>query len=677
MDTAARAARLRDEIERHNRLYHVEDSPEISDSAYDALFRELVDIEEEHPELKTPDSPTQRVGAPPLDHFDQHTHLQPMQSLDNAFGEEELRAFDERVAKFLETDQEISYDVELKFDGLSMSLTYVDGLLVTGATRGDGTTGENVTPNAKTVRGVPLRLSEAINGTVEIRGEVVMFKSVFDELNQKRAEEGKQVFVNPRNTASGGMRQLDSRLTAERKLNFFAYGLGAFDGDSPDSQFETMNWLRELGFPVREEGRLLKGIDEVLEFVNDIEEKRNDLPFGIDGVVVKVDETALQRQLGNTARGPRWAIAVKFAAEQAFTVLEDIEWHVGRTGVVTPVAHLTPVYVGGVTVSRATLHNFEDMTEKNVRIGDTVIVQRAGDVIPEVLGAVLDKRPKDAIEPQAPKTCPECETALVEEEGYVALRCPNTKGCDAQIEAKLVHFVSRVAMDIDGLGKKQIERFLSDGKLTDIASIYQLSADLQDESRPLREELEGTDGFGEQSVSNLIHAIEDSKSRPLDRLIFGLGIRYVGARTASDLAREFRTLDALRRADYETLMEIDGIGPKVASEVEEWMELEENQTMLDELLALGLKPVESEEPTSDIFNEKLFVFTGKLEKFERSKAEKLVQQMGGKASGSVSKKTSYVVAGPGAGSKLKKAEELGVAVLSEDEFLAMIPEGSL
>lgn len=669
MDKAQRAAFLRREIERHNTLYYVHERPEISDTEFDKLFRELVDLEESDPSLRTPDSPTQRVGVMPIQRFEPHRHRVPMLSLDNAFGEDELRAFDARVKRALGTDEDVAYECEIKLDGLSMSLTYIDGVLETAATRGDGTTGENVTPNAKTVRGIPLRLEKETKGTIEVRGEVVMHKSVFEQLNKDRADRGEQVFVNPRNAASGGMRQLDSRLTAARKLNFYGYGVGFTETKLPKTQFELMQWVRSLGFPVRKEVRACKDIDEVVEYCSEVEQLRSSLPFGIDGVVVKVDDIAQQEALGFTARGPRWAVAVKFAAEQAFTALEGIEWQVGRTGVVTPVAHLQPVYVGGVTVSRATLHNFEDLTKKDVRVGDTVIVQRAGDVIPEVLGPLIEKRKKGAKRPVAPTACPVCGTDLVEEEGYVALRCPNVQGCEAQVHAKLVHFVSRGAMDIEGLGEKQIERFLELGFLSDVPSIYRL--------QEKREELVQLDRMGEQSVANLLTAIEASKKRPLDRLVFGLGIRFVGDRTAGDLAREFGTLERLRRADYDALIAIDGIGPKVASEVQEWFELEENQNMLDELLSLGVSPVETEIKSEGVFAGKTFVFTGKLEKFERSDAERLVMSLGAKAAGSVSKNTDFVVAGPGAGSKLAKAEQLGVKVLSEDEFLAMLPEGAL
>jgi DNA ligase (NAD+) len=670
MDKAQRAAFLRKEIERHDRLYYVHEKPEISDTEYDRLFRELVELEESDPALRTPDSPTQRVGVAPISKFKPHRHLAPMLSLENAFGDEELRAFDARVKRSLGTEDDVAYEAEVKLDGLSMSLTYVDGILVTAATRGDGTTGEDVTPNARTVRGIPYTLDKKLKGTLEVRGEVVMHKSVFEQVNQERAARGDQVFVNPRNAASGGMRQLDSRLTAERKLSFYAYGHGAADGiEVPRTQYEAMQWIRSLGFPVRKEVRLCKGVDEVVNYAHRVEKMRPDLPFGIDGVVVKVNDVALQERLGFTARGPRWAVALKFAAEQAMTRLEKIEWYVGRTGVVTPVAHLAPVFVGGVTVSRATLHNFEDLTKKDVRVGDTVIVQRAGDVIPEVLGPVLEKRKKGARKPTPPTKCPVCGTQLMESEGYVALRCPNAAGCEAQVHKKLVHFVSRGAMDIDGLGEKQIERFLDLGLLTDVPSIYRL--------KDHRDELVSLERMGEQSVGNLLSAIEASKDRPLDRLIYGLGIPHVGERTAADVARELGTLEGVRRADYDRLLAIEGIGPKVASEVQEWFELEDNQRILDDLLALGVKPVETEVSAEGVFAGKTFVFTGKLEQFERSDAERLVMKLGGKAAGSVSKNTDYVVAGPGAGSKLAKAEQLGVSVLSEDEFLKMLPEGVL
>jgi len=666
MHPAERAAWLRQELERHNYLYYVLERPEIDDTQYDRMFRELVDLESAHPDLRTPDSPTQRVGSAPVAEFGAHRHAVPMLSLDNVFDESELRAFDERARKELHVDR-VSYHAELKFDGLSLSLTYRDGLLETATTRGDGVTGEVVTPNAKTLRGVPLRLNEAIDGVLEVRGEVLLFKEAFDAMNAERAARGEQVYVNPRNAASGSMRQLDSRITARRKLNFFAYALGAGPSLS-ETQSGTLSRLRNLGFAVNNESITAHGLDELLAFIVHAQSIRNELPFGIDGVVIKVNDLAQQATLGFTNRGPRWAVAYKFPAEQAMTVLQGILWQVGRTGVVTPVADLAPVFVGGVTVTRATLHNMEDLNRKDVRVGDTVIVQRAGDVIPEVVGPVIEKRVGTPPVPTEPALCPECETALIRKPGEVALRCPN-RHCPAQIAAALRHFCSRGAMDIEGLGAKLIDRFLELGWLQDIPGIFRLNE--------RAEEIAALDRFGEQSTANLLSAIELSKTRPLDRLVFGLGIRFVGDRTAKDLAREFRTLDGLRQCTYEELVGIPDIGERTAREIEAWFEDPENQAIIDRLLEYGVAPVEAEAPMGDLFAGETWVFTGKLEQFSREDAEALVMRYGGKAAGSVSKNTTAVVAGPGAGSKLVKAQQLGVPVLDEAEFLAKLAEAGI
>ncbi|MBS1724260.1 MAG: NAD-dependent DNA ligase LigA [Armatimonadetes bacterium] len=666
-----RAAWLRKELERHNVLYYVHDSPEISDSEWDALFRELKELEEKHPELRTADSPTQRVGVAPLSKFETHRHRILMLSLDNAFGPDEMRAFDERVKRGLGTTDDIEYECELKFDGLSMSLTYVDGVLTVGATRGNGETGEDVTTNVRTVRGVPLRLQEGVAGTLEVRGEIVMLKEVFAKLNEDQLARGLKVFVNPRNAASGAMRQLDSRLVAERKLNFFAYGVGHADGvpATVQSQISLMNWLKALGFPVRQEAIALTGVEAVIDYVEKVESARSSLPFQIDGVVIKVNSFEQQGELGFTARSPKWAIASKFAAEQAFTKLNAIECNVGRTGAVTPYAVLEPVYVGGATVGLATLHNYFELARKDIREGDTVIVQRAGDVIPEVVGPDLAKRPQGAMPHVPPTHCPVCGTELVREEGMAVLRCPNTRGCPAQVQRKLEHFASRGAMDIEGLGEKQIARFVELGWLSDLPSIYHL--------RDKRDEMLALERMGEQSVSNLLAAIDESKVRSLDRFIYGLGIRFVGDRTADDLAREFRSLDGFRRATYEELEAVPDIGPRTATAIEEWLLEEENQKVVQGLLDAGVQPVEAEAPVGDLFAGKTLVFTGKLEKFSREDAEALVMKQGGKAAGSVSKNTTYVVAGPGAGSKLEKAQQLGVQILTEEEFLALLPAGTL
>lgn len=699
MDVAARAAELRKEVEYHSHRYYVMDSPEISDTEYDRLFRELQDLEREHPELATEDSPTQRVGGAPVAGFQTHRHLVPMLSLDNSFGEDELRAFDDRIRKLLETDDAVEYQAELKFDGASMSLTYVDGLLVKGTTRGDGTTGEEVTPNIKTARGLPIRMLEPLEGLIEVRGEVVMFKDTFEALNQQRIARGEQAFANPRNAAAGGLRQLDSKLTAQRKLAFFAYGLGAVElkekarvdaslekpgaeeAETTDvaarrgiqrrlanTQSATLERLTALGFATRKETKVVRGIEEVLEYVRWAHEVRPTLPFGIDGVVIKVNSLDQQDQIGFTSRGPRWAIAYKYPAEQAFTKLLGVLVQVGRTGAITPVADLEPVYVGGVTVTRATLHNYEELHRKDVRIGDYVIVQRAGDVIPEVVGPDLNRREGELPVPEAPTHCPECGTELKKTEGEVAIRCPN-RACPAQVAAKIRHFVSRGAMDIEGLGEKLIDRFLELGYLTDLPSVYRL--------HEKREQLVELDRLGEQSINNLLTGIEESKTRPLDRFLFGLGIRYVGDRSARDLAKEFRTLDRFLAATFEELEAVHDFGKRTASEVDEWLREDENKRMVQALRDLGVSPVEPEGPTSDQFAGQTFVFTGKLEQFAREDAEELVIKMGGKAGSSVSKNTTYVVAGPGAGSKLAKAESLGVAVLTEQEFLDLLPEGSL
>ena len=671
MDLAQRAAELRGTLDHHAHRYYVLDSPEISDTEYDMLFRELQELEAAHPELGTPDSPTSRIGGPPLKRFHPHRHLTSMLSLDNAFGEEELRAFDRRVREGLETEEPITYLCEVKFDGASISLTYENGSLVTAATRGDGETGEEVTANARTLRGIPLRLQEPVQGQFEVRGEVVMLKWVFAELNHARAETGEQVFANPRNAAAGGLRQLDSRLTAARKLNFMPYGVGAVNlpgGRLAPTQSGVMARLEALGFPIFKESGRRVGIDEVLTFVSGIHERREELAFGIDGVVIKVDDLDAQAALGSTARGPRWAIAYKFPAEQAFTRLNRVFVSVGRTGSLNPVADLEPVYVGGVTVSRATLHNYDEIARKDVREGDTVVVQRAGDVIPEVVGPVLEKRPSDARIPVPPAECPACGTAAVRQEGEVVIRCPN-RACPAQIAGKLQHFVGRRMMDIDGLGEKLILRLLELGYLVDLPSIYRL--------RQRRSELIELDRLGEQSIENLLAGIEASKRPPLARFLHALGIPELGEKGSQDLARELRTLDAVRAADYETLLTLPNIGPRTASEIQEFFEEPENRRIVDALLAEGVEPEEGVAPESDLFSGQTFVFTGKLERFTREAAEEVVGKLGGKAAGSVSKLTSVVVAGPGAGSKLAKAESLGVKVMSESEFLNLLPEGTL
>ena len=660
---------LRRTLDYHAHRYYVEDAPEISDSEYDALFRRLLDLEAQYPELITSDSPSQRVGAAPVDRFEPHRHLTPMLSLDNVFSPEELAEWDARARKIMGHD-EIAYLAEVKFDGASASLTYVDGLLTIGATRGDGRTGETVTANLRTVAGVPLRMHEPLPGLVELRGEVVMSKRRFEEVNARRIEADEQVFANPRNAAAGGLRQLDSRLTAARKLEFYAYGIGAMrlDAALATTQSGLLENLKALGFAVYCEHKLCHGFEEAQEFVTAIERRRTDLPFGIDGVVIKVDDLHLQEELGNTARGPRWATAYKFPAEQAFTRLLGVGVNVGRTGNVAPSAELEPVKVGGVVVARATLHNWEDLARKDVRIGDTVIIQRAGDVIPEVVGPVLERRPKDAARIEPPVYCPVCRTELVKKEGVVMLRCPN-RACPAQIQSSLEHFVGRRMMDIEGLGEKQLARFLENGIIEGVPDIYTL--------HEKRDALLNMERMGETSVANLLTAIERSKTRPLPNFLFALGIPEVGEKTATDLVRELGTLAAFRCADEPTLATIFGVGERTAEAIATWLATEENVALLDRLQILGVAPTEAPKAVREDFAGQTWVFTGKLERLTRERAEEIVHSLGAKTAGSVSKTTTVVVAGPGAGSKLARAEALGVRVLSEDDFLAELPAGVL
>lgn len=659
-----RITQLRAEIEAHNVRYYQQDAPIISDAEFDQLFRELQDLEAAHPEHASPDSPTQRVGAPALAGFATHTHRFPMRSLDNAFDVAELREFDARLRRLLGEDTAIEYLVELKFDGASISLIYDDGRLALAATRGDGTTGEAVTANIKTIYDVPLKLMGAPK-SLEVRGEVVMRKSVFAQVNDVRGSQGQPLFVNPRNAASGGLRQLDPAETAKRKLSFYPYG--AVGVELAPTQSGALEQLAEFGFPARPDIRRCASIEEVWSEIEAIGAARPTMDVGIDGVVIKVNEIALQQELGDTARGPRWAIAYKFPAEQATTKLNRVFWQVGRTGTLTPVADLEPVFVGGVTVSRATLHNLEDLRRKDVRAGDTVIVQRAGDVIPEVVGPVLAARPEGAEEVEAPTVCPECGTPVVTAEGLIAIRCPN-RACPAQQVSQLLHFASRGAMDIGGLGEKQIARFLELGFLTDIPSIYTLAE--------RAEELVQLDRMGEQSIKKLLAAIEESKVRPLHRVISGLGIPSVGTQTARDLADTFMSLENLLEAEMEELDDVRDIGTRTANEIYNWLRDPDNAKLVRQLVERGVTPIVAER-AGDQFAGQTFVFTGKLEKFTREEATEAVKRLGGQAAGSVSKNTTYVVAGPGAGSKLAKATELGVAVLSEDEFLAMLPGGAI
>lgn len=664
----ARAAELRQFIETHNYLYYVLDQPEISDTEWDRAFNELVKIETEFPELRTDDSPTLRVGAPPSEKFAPHRHFVPMLSLDNAFSHDDLTAWDTRNSKLI-GNSTLSYHGELKFDGLSLSLTYTDGLLVSAATRGDGQTGENITQNARTIKAIPLRLREPVEGTLEVRGEVVMTHEEFARVNAQRRAAGEPEFANPRNCAAGSMRQLDSRITASRNLTFYAYSFGANPSLTIQSQSDLAKTLRELGFQVSTECKQLANIADCVAFASHWETNRRSLKFDIDGLVFKVNETQAQAKLGNTSHGPRWAIAYKFTAERATTVMHDITWQVGRTGVVTPTAELTPVAVGGVTISRATLHNYQDLLRKDVRIGDSVIVERAGDVIPAVVEPVLDSKHTSREIPQAPTHCPVCRTELKQTPGEVALRCPN-KTCPAQIAERIVHFVSRNAMDIEGFGEKLVLRLLEEGFVEDVADLYGL--------HNRASELIALDRMGEQSVANLLDAIETSKTRPLNRLVFALGIRHVGESGAFALAAHFGDFERLTAATFEELLQVPDVGPNTAGEIIEFFQDEENRNMISRLLSNGVAPQPIERTTTDSeFSGKTIVFTGKLEQLTRERAEEIVRKLGATAAGSVSKKTDLVVAGPGAGSKLEAASKHGIKVISEEEFLKLLPQGTL
>ncbi len=652
---------LREKIRRANILYHQHDAPEISDAEYDRLVQELIALETEHPELITPDSPSQRVGAPPIDAFRPHTHITPMLSLDNAFDEAELRAFDKRVKRSLAMQgaENIEYMGELKIDGLAMSLTYVNGVLTTASTRGDGRQGEDVTPNARTVRTIPLRVDH-IPGTIEIRGEVYMLHDEFERINLERAANGESQFANPRNAAAGAMRQLDSRITAKRRLAFLAYAVGQPDALPVEGQHDLLAYLNKLGFPTNPNSKKVLGIDECARFVEEWRDKVHAQVFDADGLVFKVDSFALQIELGNTSRGPRWAIAYKFPATEEMTVIQGVTWQVGRTGVLTPVAELEPVFVGGVTISRATLHNEGEIERKGLMIGDKVVVRRAGEVIPEVVSVV--SHPPDAKAIVPPTRCPECNSEVEKQIDEAARRCVNFS-CPAQVIERIHHFASRNAMDIDGLGGKIVAMLFSNGFIADAADLYALG--------DRTEALSQVEGMGELSVRNLLEAIEASRARPLDRVIFALGIRQVGETAARVLAMRFGTLENLEQGTEEQLQNVEDIGPVTAYEIHEFFRRPENRHLLERLMR-HLTPQSTSTAGSAAFEGQTFVFTGTLEQMSREEAEALVRSMGGKASGSVSAKTSYVVAGEKAGSKLDKARELGVPTITEQEFLDMV-----
>lgn len=657
---------LRLEIERHNRFYYQLDRPEISDADYDLLFRELLDIEAKFPELVTPGSPTQRVGGKALEKFSQFAHRIPMLSLENAFCEDDLRDFDARVKRKLAfaLDRQLDYVCEPKMDGLAVSLTYVGGELAVGATRGDGSTGEDVTQNLRTIKSIPLRLALGQPPElIEVRGEVYLPLESFRRMNLDREENGEDPFANPRNAAAGSIRQLDPRITAKRPLSIFCYAPGDVVGFEFLSQTGFLAEISQWGLPVNPLIRKCGTIDEVVEYYNEMTEKRDSLPYEIDGVVVKVDSFALQKELGEKSRSPSWAIAWKFPPRQEVTLVEDIVPQVGRTGVITPTAHLRPVEVSGVTVSRATLHNWEEMGRKDIRIGDTVVVERAGDVIPAVVRVLFDRRSGKEKALPVPERCPECDSEVVRISGEVAVRCLGLS-CPAQIRESIIHFASRGAMDIEGLGDKFIEQLLHLGLVKNVADIYYLTKD----------DFMRFERMGDKLADNLLNAIERSKERELARFIHALGIRHVGEHTAGLLAKAFGTIDNLEKASEAELLSIREIGPQVCQSILTFFHNPENLRVIERILAAGVKPTAAEKKVGGRFTGKTFVFTGALPGFTRDEAKRLVENEGGHAAGSVSKKTDFVVAGADAGSKLDKARALGVRVLSEEEFRRMMEE---
>ncbi|HET7574497.1 MAG TPA: NAD-dependent DNA ligase LigA [Solirubrobacterales bacterium] len=656
-----RAEELRRLLEHHNRLYYVLDDPEIGDDEYDELLNELRAIEEAHPELRTADSPTQRVGAAPLDRFDPVEHHEAMLSLANARNEEELRGWETRIANHLKrldiAASEFSYTTEPKIDGLAITLTYEDGVLVRGATRGDGRVGEDVTQNLRTIGSVPLRIEDAPE-LVEVRGEAYLPIAAFKALNERRAGAGEPTFANPRNSAAGSIRQLDPALAAERPLSTWIYGLGAVRGLDLPTHMDEVEWLGDRGFKVNPDTGHHQGVEGVVKRCHWWEERRDQLDYEIDGVVVKVDEKAIWRELGVVGREPRWAIAWKFPPTTATTQLNRVVWNVGRTGHLVPFAMLEPVHVGGVTVTTATLHNEEDLARKDVREGDEVVVMRAGDVIPQVVAPKLPRKRRGARKPKPPKRCPACDTPTIKPEDSVFTICPNRRGCPGQSFQHVKHFVSKGAMDIDGFGEKQAMRFLQDGLIADVADVYDLT----------EEQLVGLDRFAETSAKNLLASIEGSRARPFKRVLYALGLPGVGTVTAEALADHFGSIDELHEADPEAIEEVEGVGPIMAVQIAESLADEATWELVEKLKARGLRleaDAAERRARGGPLEGKTVVLTGTLPELTREEAAALVKSAGGKVTSSVSKKTDYVVAGDSPGSKLAKAESLGTEVLDE------------
>lgn len=664
--SAARAAELRAQIALHDHRYYVLDDPLIPDAEYDRLMQELRALEAAHPELITPDSPTQRVSGTPSLAFGEVVHRIAMLSLDNAFSEEDLRSFDRRIHERLGLKGDLDYVAEPKLDGLAVAVTYRDGRLAQAATRGDGLTGEDVTANVRTIRAVPQRLRPPAPALLEARGEIFMPLAGFERMNREARERGEKVFVNPRNAAAGSLRQLDARITASRPLTAVFYGVGVLeDGSAPRSQSELIAWLRTLGLPTSAETRKVRGVEGCLGYYREIGERRTSLPYQIDGVVYKLDDRADQERLGFVSRAPRWAIAHKFPPDEALSVVRDVEFQVGRTGALTPVARLAPVFVSGVTVSNVTLHNIDEVRRKDVRVGDTVVVRRAGDVIPEVVSVVLERRPRDATPIELPESCPVCGSRILRVEGEAVARCTGGFTCRAQRQEALRHFASRRALDIEGLGERLIEQLVERDQVKSPADLYSLGV----------AQLMLLERMGEKSAANLLAAIEKSKRTTLPRLLYALGIRDVGEATALALARHFGTLERLMQADEREMQQVPDVGPVVAAHVAAFFASDEHRRVIKILRDKGVTWPDLEPRSTGTLGAlagRTFVITGALASMTRERAAEALAVLGAKVSASVSKKTSFVVAGEEAGSKLAKARELGVPVLDEQAFIELI-----
>ena len=665
MDIQKKTQALKDQINDHNYRYYVLDDPHISDSEYDGLFRELQKLESENPELITKDSPTQRVGNKPLSSFDTITHRIPMLSLANAMDEMELRAFDGRIKKGLNTNDDIVYMAEPKLDGLAVELIYENGLFVNGSTRGDGSIGENITQNLKTISAIPLSLRTEVRDApplLEVRGEAFITKNGFKKLNKMREMEGLPLFANPRNAAAGSLRQLDSSITAQRPLSIYCYEAGTIEGISFDQHQKFLSALKEWGFPVNPQIKKVKNIDDVIDFHHDMEKKRDVLPYEIDGTVFKVNATAQRNTLGIRSRSPRWAIAGKFKAQQVTSVVVDIIPSVGRTGAITPVAKLDPVNVGGVVVTNATLHNQDEINRKDIRIGDHVLLQRAGDVIPEIVKVILNNRPKNTSTYQLPKECPSCEHDVFRPEGEAVARCQNLS-CPAQMKGRIEHFASKAAMDMDGFGEKLVDQLVEKNLIRTVDDLFKLTFN----------DLIELDRVAEKSAQNILSAIQDAKQTTFARFIYALGIRNVGFHLSKVLQQEFSSdIEKFMSASLEELETIDEVGPIVAKTITKFWSDPTNVEIIKSCLSVGVELEMVQEPRTQRLKGKTFVFTGTLTKFSRNEARILAEEHGARASGSVSIKTDYIVAGTGAGAKLKKAMDLDIQVLTEEEFLVMI-----